>query len=300
MELVKSPFENVVQSLMRKATREILIASPYINLEGVKLIEKGLEKKREKEILVLTNLSAQNIVAGVTQPKAILKLCEDFKEAGVYSLHRLHAKIYVIDELCSLVTSANLTQGGMKDNYEYGIMIEDGETARQIKTDLMAYRRLANPISAELLKEIAEENENIQGLKSKHAKAVEKYEHAKVLRKAEQRLNERLLSNRIQRGQTLNEIFSETILYLLDKHNELATRELHRLVQEMHPDICDDNIDRVINGQRFGKLWKHQVRNAQRFLKASGKIDNRGDGRKTVWFLKKRNATAHTPSSTSA
>ncbi len=286
MELVKSPIEPTLQTLLQEASREILIASPFINTEGVKLIEKKIEKKNEMQIFILTNLSAQNIISNVTQPKAVLKLCEGFKTASIFSLHRLHAKIYVIDERVSLITSANLTQGGLKENYEYGVLIKDEEMARQIKSDLIAYRRLANQISLELLKEIAEENIGIQELKSKHETTVEKYEHTKALRKAEKQLNEKLLANRVQYGQSINEIFSETILYLLSKYKSLTTRELHRYIKEIHPDICDDKIDRVINGQRFGKLWKHSVRNAQRFLKDSGKIENKGEGRKTVWFLK--------------
>ncbi len=286
MELVKSPVETALQALLKKATREILIASPYINIEGVKSIKNEVQSKGELKISILTNLSVQNITSNVTQPKAILKLCEGFKEAMVSSLHRLHAKIYLIDGQISLITSANLTQGGLKDNYEYGVVIEEEAMVQQIKTDLIAYRRLANQISLELLEEIADENETIQALKNKHLKAVEKQASAKALKRVEQRLNEKLLSNRVRSGQTTNEIFSETILYLLQKHKNLTTRELNRLVQEIHPDICDDTIDRVINGQRFGKLWKHQVRNAQRVLKSIGKIDNVGKGRKTVWFLK--------------
>ncbi|MFN3345701.1 MAG: phospholipase D family protein [Chloroherpetonaceae bacterium] len=286
MELVKSPIENTLQALLKKATKEILIASPYINIEGVKSIKNEVQSKGELKISVLTNLSVQNITSNVTQPKAILKLCEGFKEASVSSLHRLHAKIYLIDGQISLITSANLTQGGLKDNYEYGVVIEDEAMVQQIKNDLVGYRRLANQISLELLKEIAEENEGIQNLKSEHLKAVENDKLTKALKKAEQQLNDKLLFSRVQHGQSINAIFSETILYLLEKHESLTTRELNKLIQEIHPDICDDKIDRIINGQRFGKLWKHAVRNAQRHLKELGKIDNLGQGRKTVWFLK--------------
>jgi len=147
MELVKSPIEPTLQTLLQEASREILIASPFINVEGVKLIEKKIEKKNEMQIFILTNLSAQNIISNVTQPKAILKLCEGFKTASISSLHRLHAKIYVIDGRVSFITSANLTQGGLKENYEYGVVIKDEEMTRQIKSDLIAYRQLANQIS---------------------------------------------------------------------------------------------------------------------------------------------------------
>jgi len=38
------------------------------------------------------------------------------------------------------------------------------------------------------------------------------------------------------------------------------------------PDLCDDDVELVINGEHFGKKWKHQVRNAQQALKRVGRI----------------------------
>jgi hypothetical protein len=40
----------------------------------------------------------------------------------------------------------------------------------------------------------------------------------------------------------------------------------------MHPDLCDDKLDRVIGGVNFGKKWKHLVRSAQQALKREGCI----------------------------
>jgi ElaB/YqjD/DUF883 family membrane-anchored ribosome-binding protein len=37
----------------------------------------------------------------------------------------LHAKIYIIDKQKAVLTSANFTQGGMYNNLEYGVLIED-------------------------------------------------------------------------------------------------------------------------------------------------------------------------------
>jgi hypothetical protein len=49
-------------------------------------------------------------------------------------------------------------------------------------------------------------------------------------------------------------------------------------VQAIHPDLCDDSIDRVIDGEHFGKKWKHQVRSAQSYLKRIGSVQLR-DGK---------------------
>jgi hypothetical protein len=52
----------------------------------------------------------------------------------------------------------------------------------------------------------------------------------------------------------------------------MATEQMHPLIQAIHPDLCDDSIDRVIDGKRFGKKWKHAVRTAQQQLKKRGVV----------------------------
>ena len=53
----------------------------------------------------------------------------------------------------------------------------------------------------------------------------------------------------------------------------MSTEQLHLYVQQIHPDLCDDSIDRVIDGKHYGKKWKHYVRNSQQHLKAKGLIE---------------------------
>lgn len=66
--------------------------------------------------------------------------------------------------------------------------------------------------------------------------------------------------------------------YLFQQKGALSTVQLHPLVQQILPDLCDDTTDRVIDGVHFGKRWKHYVRNAQVALKRKGLIDY--DGRR--------------------
>ena len=65
----------------------------------------------------------------------------------------------------------------------------------------------------------------------------------------------------------MHTVFARTIAYLLGTHRQLLTVQMHRYIQELHPDLCDDSVDRVIEGKHFGKKWKHAVRTAQQALK---------------------------------
>jgi hypothetical protein len=66
---------------------------------------------------------------------------------------------------------------------------------------------------------------------------------------------------------SLHAVFEKTIAYLLQKNGPLPTTTINNLIQEIHPDLCNDSVDRIINGVRFGKKWKHAVRTAQQHLK---------------------------------
>jgi len=51
------------------------------------------------------------------------------------NIHNLHAKIFIIDDN-AIITSSNLTVGGLRNNIEYGILIKD-DLVNEIKQDYM-------------------------------------------------------------------------------------------------------------------------------------------------------------------
>jgi len=77
-----------------------------------------------------------------------------------------------------------------------------------------------------------------------------------------QRLDGEILRMRL-REDTIHGTFERTVKYLLETHGALSTKEIHPFVQAIHPDLCDNDVDRVIAGKHFGKKWKHAVRTAQ-------------------------------------
>ncbi|TKJ36792.1 MAG: hypothetical protein CEE38_10855 [Planctomycetes bacterium B3_Pla] len=71
----------------------------------------------------------------------------------------------------------------------------------------------------------------------------------------------------------MHTVFAKTILYLLRRYGSLSTVQIHPKIESIHPDLCDNTIDRVIDGKHFGKKWKHAVRTAQQQLKRNGQVD---------------------------
>lgn len=270
-----SPWKNEFIDTISKSKKELFISSPFVDHDGIKILSSSIQAKSSIRILLVTNLTTQNIVNGVTDPTALLQLYKEFNQVEISSLGRLHAKVYLIDDTIGIITSANLTSGGLINNFEYGVLIDDANTISTIKEDISKYYSLGNILDKDLLEKIFEESKRVHSIRNKINNAIKETKLAELLKKSTEsteNINNELLKNRIKEGKTINTIFSDTILYLLKKKGALSTKNIHPLIQAMHPDICDDSIDRVINGQHFGKKWKHLVRDAQQSLKKKGLI----------------------------
>lgn len=266
------PWQNEFIETISKTENELFISSPSVNLKGVKILIDSIKEKSKVKITLLTNLTPQNIINESIDPRAFLELYKHFAEINISSLSRLHAKVYLIDKKIGIITSANLTSGGLIHNFEYGVLIDNQNTVLNIKEDMSNYYSLGNILDEEVLKKISDKAKQLSKINKKRNVYLENSTIGKLLKEELDTIEFELLKNRIKEGRTINAIFSDTILYLLKKKGELRTDELHPLIQAIHPDICDDSIDRVINGQHFGKKWKHLVRNAQQSLNKNGLI----------------------------
>jgi phosphatidylserine/phosphatidylglycerophosphate/cardiolipin synthase-like enzyme len=194
----------------------------------------------------------------------------------IYHLPRLHAKVYVADRRRAILTSGNLTFGGLDANYEYGFCVEHARTVRKVRCDMTEYAGLGARIALGQLVTYSRIAEEVRTTFREQQRAVAKSAR-QAFEEAFRKASDELIKLRVAEG-SLNTIFGRTILYLLDKEGPLSTQALHPLVQETPPDLCDDDVDRVIDGVRFGKKWKHSVRTAQQQLKRNGLITLR-DGR---------------------
>src|SRR5258708_1000663 len=113
--------------LVRAVQRDLLIVSPYVGPDGTELILQNLsaDVRTKGSLHFLTDLSPLNICQSSTDPSAILSLSRGFQASTVVHLPRVHAKVFVADNVAAIITSANLTRGGLSRNYEYGVEVHD-------------------------------------------------------------------------------------------------------------------------------------------------------------------------------
>lgn len=270
MKLIASPWDDTFASLLRRTTHSALIACPYITSRPLQTVSAEFSKLSSPRIEILTNLSTENLVLGSIDAVALLGLYRKFPDADIRHLPGLHAKVYLMDDERAVVTSANLTEGGLFRNFEYGVEIEEPQVVVRIAADIREYGTLGSVVTLSQLEQlavVAQELRERQASVLRSARAQLRTEFERKVAESE----EMLRSLRARPGESTNAIFSRTILYLL-RRESITTAEMHSAIKSIHPDLCDDSIERIIGGVHFGKRWKHMVRNAQQHLKSQGLI----------------------------
>ncbi len=247
----------------------------------MKMLVKAIQP--EVRINVLTDISYRALVQGSTETSALLYLFENHHNVCITYLPKIHAKVYIADQSNAIIASANFTRGGGKINFEYGVKIHNRATIQKIQSDMDEYKNLGADITQSQLNAVHAQVEKIKALIKSEQKNI-----AKTIKlysvEQQQEIENDLIRARIK-NKSLSSIFSETLLYLLSR-KPTKTQELNMLVSNIHPDLCDDTVDRVIDGERFGKLWKHHVRNAQQQLKKAGLIYR--DEKTSLWHKAKK------------
>ena len=280
IELLTSPWRSALRDLLVSAHSDLLIASPFIKASEAEWVCQVIEEHGSSGIClqILTDVRSESVLGGSLDLDALQAFTKSILNAHVVNLPRLHAKVYVADDKAAIVSSGNLTTAGLDSNYEYGVAVGDQRVVSQIRSHLEAYAAIGNRLAPEVLaglavvgRQLADEYQELQ----RSTRVSLRRRFTRSLRDANLEFLKAQVGNR-----SANSLFSEAIIYVLSR-GPLITRELHPRIQRLLPDLCDDTVELVINGEHFGKRWKHGVRNAQQSLKRSEII--RFDGRR--WSL---------------
>ena len=272
LTLQASPFRSHLEKLFNSATQELFLASPYIKTPEAEWVCGRIEKLGHRKTLrlqILTDVRSSTVLGGSLDIAALRIFNTELPNCEIVNLPRLHAKVYVADETNAIVTSANLTPSGLDSNLEYGVGITDKETIRGIKCDLQRYATLGNRLSDAAINEL----EKVGDALRKEFQAIERSSEKRLRRKFSETLRHADLEFlRAQVGaRSAHGLFADAMIYLLTS-SPMSTRQLHLKLKAMLPELCDDKTELIIDGQHFGKKWKHVVRNAQVYLRRKAAI----------------------------
>lgn len=267
-----SPWADTLTELVSSATRDLLVLSPYITrgpLDSLRRCLEAQDRLSTVTVRVVTDFSPASIAARVLDVGALLDTFQHLPRASLTHLPSLHAKVYVADSAYAIVTSANLTDSGLSSNYEFGLLVRNPALVAAVRKDAEAYAALGGEILRDDLIDLAVTSRTLVALQDEAQRRINS-DLKRALKKYSRLVQFRLLRARA-RGKTTHGIFADTLLYLL-RDSPKRTVDLHSLIRRTHPDLCDDTIDRVIDGVHFGKKWKHYVRTAQQHLKRRGMV----------------------------
>jgi phosphatidylserine/phosphatidylglycerophosphate/cardiolipin synthase-like enzyme len=131
MKIIKNPWKEDFLSLVKESSKSIKITSPFIKNQICEELMKT--KNKSVKIEVITNFNLSNIYNGSLDLKAIENILNN--NGIVKNSSKLHSKIYLFDEKKVIITSGNLTNGGLLYNYEYGVYSEDKTLVKDVVED---------------------------------------------------------------------------------------------------------------------------------------------------------------------
>lgn len=102
-------------------SKRVRIICPFISKEKAEWLIGFVNNERSIEII--TELTPTGIATGIQLPSTLRTLVNGGISVG-YLTGNLHAKVFVFDDDEILITSANLTNNGLENNFEVGVLFE--------------------------------------------------------------------------------------------------------------------------------------------------------------------------------
>ena len=285
VRLLGRGWRDALGGLAASAKREVLIAAPYVKEAEAEWFCDRL--RAGADVTTLADIDADAVSRSTLDLTALRRLAEASPASRLISLGNLHAKVFVADERAAIVTSGNLTRSGLDRNFEYGVLFDEPAHVRAVRADMLSVMRLGSEVAADTLAGYASRQERLREARADRdasASPDARRRFNRVLREARQEFTETQVGTRSR-----NAMFGEAIRVALER-GPLTTDEIHEIVRGLLPSLCDDSAELIINGARYGKEWKHHVRNAQQYLKRRGIASY--DGATRQWSLLDRASAA--------
>ncbi len=147
MKVLFPPLADEIRRLYEKADSEFVVVTPWIKNGALQYI---LGQNRHVYYRVLTVGNLRDFLNGSSDIAAIEWLLQ--VGADIRLVDNLHAKVYIADHTTAIVTSANLTQSGLEENLEVGVLIDGEEETKDLLNIVEEWFSKARKIDADWLR----------------------------------------------------------------------------------------------------------------------------------------------------
>lgn len=118
-----------IEKLLYMCKTQLRFFMPFLSNEGARFLIDALSARLHKHanlrVRFLICDSPQAYRAGSLDPEALIKLMDHCNAEIAAFGNGLHAKVILVDNSTAIVTSANLTLGGLDNNFEIGLAINN-------------------------------------------------------------------------------------------------------------------------------------------------------------------------------
>lgn len=128
MRIIMSPWRKTFQALIGAAQRELHVTAPYYSAEPVLDL---LKRSKGTKKFFLFALDESSVRSGFQSTQALKAIKAD-SNSEVRFIKGLHAKYIVADRKVAVVTSANLTGGGLERNEEMGVHFDETVSVKRL------------------------------------------------------------------------------------------------------------------------------------------------------------------------
>ncbi len=150
--LIAGAWEQEFLELVEGTEHDLRLMAPFVRQSVV--VDTLEHLSASAELTLVSSFSIASFSQGASEVAAFRRVLE--RGGRVRNWQRLHAKMYIFDNTTAVVTSANLTRGGLCGNYEYGVRMSGHEVVAAATADFdrLANNRHAGRIGDRLLDEI--------------------------------------------------------------------------------------------------------------------------------------------------
>jgi len=157
VEIIRSPWISKFKELVLATRDNFIFTSPFIKVSAVNMIMEG--RKHNFAVKGITSFRLRNFERGASDLEAIKTLLQT-DNVLLKNIANIHSKIYIFDSFAAVISSANLTAGGLKGNVELGILLHEETLVKELKNYMEGLLSDTDK-SFDITEEIVAESENI-------------------------------------------------------------------------------------------------------------------------------------------
>jgi len=237
MELL---FENWYTRFLEELskTRELKIISPFVNEDMLKTIQCQFDFNNFE---LITRFNLQDFAMTVSSLSGLRFSIE--MGASIYGIKGLHSKVYLFDNRAAIVTSANLSNGGLVSNYECGIFLKDTRPIQALHAYFNKLKKIAsnNKLTLENCESWEKELNGIEIFKGK-TNAFQDYGASDIsFNKKMVILPDQGLQTKIKKISDGKSILIDTLNFLIGT-GKYTRKQLIQMCIEKHPDYAKSTI----------------------------------------------------------